>query len=138
MGDAGMSAIDAIMPYEPIEHCLDLPMPTPVNRLWRSGRGRVYKSAEYNKWILAADQVVRASKIMRGARKINGPFEATLFLNSDNARGDADGRIKAPLDYVQSLGLISDDKFARRVTVEWVQPSKAPLGCRVIIKELAG
>lgn len=133
-----MSAIDAIMPeWEPVTVQLDLPPPVSTNRLWRSGKGRVYKSAEYKKWLIAADQQVMVGKVLRGHRTIDGPFEANILLNSELCRGDADNRAKILLDYAQSRELISNDRFARRILIEWVQPSKAPVGCKLILRELA-
>ncbi len=133
-----MSAVDAILPYEPVEVTIDLPPPVSTNRIWRSGRRRVYRSAAYKQWLIAADQQVLVNKVLRGFRTIDGPFEAHIRLNSDLCRSDADNCSKVVLDYAQSRSLISNDKFARRVLIEWVLASAAPCGCRLTLRELAG
>lgn len=134
-----LSAVDAILPpYKPVEIAVDLPPPISVNRIWRHGKGRVYRSAEYKKWIILADQQVLAGKFLRGHHTIDGPFEAHILLSSERGRIDCDNSAKILLDWAQSRSLISNDKFARRVTIEWVTASKAPVGCRLIIRELVG
>lgn len=118
---------------------IDLPFPVSTNRLWKWARGKKpYKSAEYRRWLSNADQQVLVSKILRGFQTICCPFEADILLSSDFRTGDPDNRIKAVLDFLQSRSVILDDKLAQKVTVEWVLPNHAPVGCRAIIKELAG
>jgi Holliday junction resolvase RusA-like endonuclease len=110
---------------------LALPLPPSVNALWRSARGRVFKSARYKDWIAQADNwFVHAKYRKRGS--ITGPFTAHIVLDRSRRRGDCDNRVKPVLDILQSWGVIENDKLAEKVSVEW---GVAPLGCRVTIEE---
>lgn len=133
-----MSAVDVILdPYEPVELTIDLPFPVSTNRIWGSGRGRVFRSKAYRQWLTHADQQMLVGKFLRGhSHTISTPFEAQILLSSDYRTGDADNRIKCVLDYAQSRKLISNDNLAQKVTVEWVLPNHAPVGCRLVLKEL--
>jgi Holliday junction resolvase RusA-like endonuclease len=110
---------------------LDLPMPPSVNRIWRAnkaGPNRVSKSPEYRQWLNHADQVAMSTGQFRGMKTIVGPFEATVILRRQ--RGDLDNRHKGLLDWLQSRGVIADDKYCERLVLEW---GEAPAGCRVTI-----
>jgi Holliday junction resolvase RusA-like endonuclease len=124
----------------PIVHVLNLPFPVSVNRLWRRAKhGGMYKSPLAKRWIAAADEQVLVDKILRGARTIDGPFEAEILLNSEiGRRTDADNCAKTALDFAQSRGLISNDKFARRITIDWVPANRAPVGCKLILRQICG
>ena len=116
-----------------LEITLDLPMPTSTNRLWGTGRGRKWNSAEYNSWREECDYLVMAARLARDA-KITGPFEIEILLGE--GRGDGDNRIKALLDWLQSREIIRNDSDCRRGSWAWVEPSEAPRGCRVILRSL--
>jgi Holliday junction resolvase RusA-like endonuclease len=114
------------------EIVLDLPTPPSVNRLWRSGRGRVYRSARYIAWIRAADAELMARRQMP-KKRIEGPFEAHVTLSRKHARGDLDNRAsKGLLDFLQSREIIRNDSDCQRVTAEW---GEAEAGCRVVLRE---
>ena len=116
---------------------LDLPFPPSTNRIWSfSGRG-VYRTAKYLKWMERADMGVMAAK-QYPRHKIHGPFEAYILLNEGAGIGDADNRIKATLDWLQSRDVISNDKHCRKLTIEWVAHEQAPAGCRVTLRSLQG
>jgi Holliday junction resolvase RusA-like endonuclease len=110
---------------------LDLPMPPSVNRIWRANKAgpqRVSKSPEYRQWLAHADKVAMTTGQFRGLKMITGPFEATIVLHRQ--RGDLDNRHKGLLDWLQSRGVIADDKYCERLVLEW---GEAPTGCRVTI-----
>jgi Holliday junction resolvase RusA-like endonuclease len=132
-----MSAVeDVLIPYVPIVHLVDLPFPVSVNRLYRKGKNLVYKSAEAKTWIIKADNLWLSQK--RGIpRCIGGPFSAWIELAIGMGRGDGDNRVKIVLDWAQRIGLISNDKNARRTTVEWVERHIAPHGCKLSLTEIA-
>lgn len=123
-----------------IEITLDLPMPPSTNRLWRHGKGRVYKSSTYVKWIEAADMAVMAHKQFFPRRKtIRGAFTMELLLSEVSAtRSDADNRIKAALDWCQSRGVIDNDLDCREGRWRWVGLDDAPAGCRIILRSWHG
>jgi Holliday junction resolvase RusA-like endonuclease len=104
---------------------LDLPLPPSVNRIWRSGRGRVYKSAAYRGWLAAADAQVLASGYPK--QRIAGAFTAHIIVG--RCRGDIDNRAKALLDWLQSREVIRNDKDCTRLTIERGDVE----GCRVVV-----
>jgi Holliday junction resolvase RusA-like endonuclease len=119
-----------------VEVVLDLPTPTSTNRLYDRGRKGVHRSAEYVRWMEEADMTVMAAK-QYPKRKIQGLFEARILL-SEIHRGDGDNRIKAALDWLQSRDIVRNDSDCRRGSWAWVEPERAPRGCRVIIRSLPG
>lgn len=123
---------------EPIEVTVDLPLPPSVNSIWRHVRGRTIRSVVYRDWIARADAVLMASPSAWRGRTIMGPCEAWLTFNVEAGIGDLDNRIKAILDYAQRVELVDNDKLIMRLVAEWAQPVRAPAGCRLILKELAG
>ena len=118
---------------------LDLPMPPSTNALWRSNRGRVHRSAQYEKWLKNADALALSQLGWRG-KKILGRFTLTLFLNERMMRTnrDWDNTLKAPLDFAKRLGLIVDDsiQYSRGGTVILASAEEAPAGARLILTEL--
>lgn len=120
---------------------IDLPMPPSVNALWKpkAGQGRkgVVLSPAYISWKANADNLVLFKRSLRGLVTISTMFEATILLDSERGnRGDLDNRAKAVLDWAQSRAVILNDKFCRRLIMEWVGPRDAPEGCRLTVKEL--
>jgi Holliday junction resolvase RusA-like endonuclease len=116
--------------FESIEISVNLPTPPSVNRLWCSGRGRVFRSKAYLDWIRAADAELMASRQMP-KRRIEGPFAAHITL-SRKVRGDVDNRVKGLLDFLQSREVIRNDSDCQQVTAEW---GETECGCRVTLRE---
>ena len=69
-----------------VEIVLDLPTPISTNKIWRTGRGRTYRSKEYVAWCEWADLTVMAAK-QYPKRKINGPFEVEILLSTVGRQG---------------------------------------------------
>ena len=126
------------LPADSVEITLDLPMPPSTNRIWRQGRGRTFKSAEYVRWAENADVAYMVARSERRGPfpKIHGPFEACILLTE--TRGDGDNRIKALLDWLQSRDVVRNDSDCRRGSWAWVAAERAPKGCRVILRSLHG
>src|SRR5258708_17709085 len=111
---------------------LDLPRPPSVNRIWRAqkaGKKRVSISPEYDAWKRQADKMIMATGAFRGIKCIKGKFEVEIVIQ--RCRGDVDNRCKAVLDFLQSRGVVEDDKNCERVTVGW---GEAPAGARVTVR----
>jgi Holliday junction resolvase RusA-like endonuclease len=122
-----------------VEIVIDLPMPISTNKIWRTGRGRTYRSKEYVAWCEQADLMVMAAKGPGRLPKINGPFEVEILLSTTGRKGrDGDNFCKATLDFLQSRDLIRDDSDCRRGSWAWVSPEQAPSGCKIIIRNLRG
>ena len=113
---------------------IDLPYPVSTNRIWRYGKGRVYRSELYKEWMADAD--AHALTQLRGARPmIRGMFDAHIYLSQEGGRLDIDN-IKCLLDWAQSRRLISNDKHCHRLTIERIAAENAPAGCRLILREM--
>lgn len=99
---------------DPIE--LVLPMPPSANRIWRSGRGRVYRSEEYTGWLETCGWEIAGQR--KGA--VLGPVSVDIEVSS-KWRGDVDNRIKPTLDCLVKFGVIEGDskKFVRSVRAFW-------------------
>ena len=93
---------------------LDLPMPPSANHIWRSGRGRVYRSPEYMAWRTEAGWLAKSCK------PIAGPVCIEIAV-SPKGRGDVDNRIKPTIDALVSSGLIEGDdkKTVRAIHAYW-------------------
>lgn len=124
----------------PAEIEIDLPLPTSTNRIWRRGHSRrtgrtwTYLSASYTKWKAKADEALAELRAAGPVQTISGPFEVRLVISkAKRHKLDLDNRLKAPLDWAQQAGLITDDKLQDRVTVAW---GRAPKGARLTLTEV--
>lgn len=116
---------------------LDLPAPPSVNRLRLIGRGsgkgiNVTKSPAYRAWIKQADIAVLQFGQFKGMKQIRGKFIARVVLKRSNV--DLDNHAKGLMDWLQSRGVIENDKHCERLTLEW---GEAPAGCRVTVRPCA-
>jgi Holliday junction resolvase RusA-like endonuclease len=110
---------------------IDFPPPPSTNQMYGKGRGRVFLSDRYRKWIKVSCQEVMAAGVMRGVQTITGPFKAIITVDKNLSRADCDNLIKPVLDLAEKrLKIISNDKNATSVGVGW---GTAPLGCRLTI-----
>jgi Holliday junction resolvase RusA-like endonuclease len=125
------------MSADSVEITLDLPMPVSTNKIWRTGRGRTYRSKEYVAWCEQADMTVMATKKPGRLQKINGPFEVEILLSTVGRKGrDGDNYCKATLDWLQSRDVVRDDCNCKFGSWRWVPPEQAPKGARVILRSL--
>jgi Holliday junction resolvase RusA-like endonuclease len=113
----------------------DVPLPPSVNK-----SRRLDKSAlrAVGSWKQAADLAITANGQYRAARRL-APlerFEIEIILSEQLCRQDLDNPIKAAIDYLRRIELISDDgpQQLRRIVVGW---GEAPAGCRMIVKGIA-
>lgn len=122
------------VPFKPPLECvLDLPAPPSVNRTRRldsKGAGLVLR------WVEQCDARIFASGGMKMYRRVPRRFEATIIFDESLVNLDLDNGVKAVIDYVRRVGLITDDskKYMRRLVIEW---GEAPHGCRLILREVA-
>jgi Holliday junction resolvase RusA-like endonuclease len=122
---------------DPVTISLDLPTPISTNRIWRTGRGRTYRSKEYVAWCEQADATLMAAKGPGRLPKISGPFEIEILLSTAGRKGrDGDNYCKVCLDFCQSRDLVRNDSDCRCGSWKWVSPEEAPKGCRVILRSL--
>jgi hypothetical protein len=60
---------------------IDFPVPPSTNNMYGKGRGRVFLSDRYRKWIKQSCQEVMAAGVMRGVKPITGPFKAIITVD---------------------------------------------------------
>lgn len=120
-------------PFALADIVLDLPCPPSTNAIWRSDKGRrPHRSGAYKKWLQAADMAALVQGAVRGRKTIEGPFEALIFFDRAATRADLDNvGTKALFDWAQSRSFIANDRLCQRYTVAWVEPERAPHGCRL-------
>lgn len=106
----------------------DLPFPPGVNNLFPTvmtdrGPKRV-KSKAYRAWTEEAGWMVPPA----AKGKVPAHFRAVLVFDRPSAgRIDLDGRAKAVLDLLKTMGVIKDDSLTERLTLDWASPFNAPV-----------
>jgi crossover junction endodeoxyribonuclease RusA len=116
---------------------LELRLPPSINRLWRAGRGRVYRSPRYEAWLKEAGWELA---IQRPAR-ITGQVSIVIAAGRpDRRRRDLDNiATKACLDLLVAHRVIEDDSLVASITSCWsadvapgrlrveVEPAQTPM-----------
>lgn len=96
---------------------LTLPLPPSVNRLWRSGKGRMYRSAQYSAW---RNEAIWSIKLQARGASIDGPYSiAVAFQRPDKRRRDLDNLLKALSDALVDAGVLADDCDAEEIHLCW-------------------
>jgi Holliday junction resolvase RusA-like endonuclease len=111
---------------------LDLYLPTSVNRLWRHGRGRTWCDPSYTDWIKRCDRLLMGTRLPT----FTGWFSVDILLHG--RMSDGDNRIKAVLDYLERINVVTDDKYCIGGHWGWVEEARAPRGCRVTVQSWYG
>lgn len=119
-----------------IAHVLDLPAPPSTNRLWAQGRGRVFKSKDYARWLDDAGLALLVDRKIGGRKTITGKFTAIIQVARDVTKGDLDNIPKALFDICQRYQFISNDVNLEEYTVKWTDEN-APRGCRITLVSVA-
>lgn len=115
---------------------VDLPRPPSLNHIWKYGRKGVRPSPLYERWKAHADVLALLQHTHRGLKPITGRFTAELLIADSRKPLDCDNAAKGPLDWAQSRRLIANDKFCRRLVVEFVEASRAKHGARLTLTEI--
>lgn len=96
------------------------------------GKGKVYRSGDYEAWRSAAAWDARSQV---GTLKIRGCFKLTAhFVKPDLRHRDLDNLLKALLDCLQHAGVILNDKDCVWIEAKW-RPDGPP--CEVILEEVS-
>lgn len=95
---------------------LELPWPPSVNHYWRHGQGRVFISAEGQRYKLQVAGIIAVA----GVRPLDGPVKVTLdAFPPDRRKRDLDNLQKAALDALaqrhSQYGLYFDDAQIKRI-----------------------
>jgi crossover junction endodeoxyribonuclease RusA len=109
-------------------HLLNLPLPVPVNRQWRQGRGGTYLSAEARKKRTA---IIAAIHEQTGGgpplEPMTGPVQVAIaWTPRDQRIADVDAYIKGALDAITHAGLWLDDSQVYQVTCERMPTPRFP------------
>jgi len=96
---------------------LDLPFPVSVNRLWRGGKGRVFKSRQYTAWLYDAGNALVAQK----PGKVDGTYSLSVALSPpDKRKRDLDNfSTKAISDLLVAHGVVTDDSLCLAIHSRW-------------------
>jgi crossover junction endodeoxyribonuclease RusA len=95
---------------------IDLLYPPSVNRLWRYGRGRAFKSKVYRDWLEAGEDILRRADL----QKFDGPVSVEMAVGRpDKRRRDLDNIVKPCLDLLERAGVLVDDSQVHRLNVYW-------------------
>ena len=123
------------LPANAAEICLDVPLPSSVNRTRRIDHKGHQK---FTAWKKQAGLHLIANGQYRIARKTHiNQYELTITLDEDQCKFDLDNCVKAAIDFLVSLEIIKDDspKYLRRLIVKW---GCAPSGCKLTVRSMHG
>lgn len=95
-----------------------IPRPPSVNRLWRMGNGRMYRSAEYVGWLNKCMVLAKEKKFP----SILGKYKLMIRVaRPDKRRRDIDNIVKAASDFLQHAGIVQDDCLCETLYCKWVE-----------------
>ena len=95
---------------------IDLPLPPSINRLWRTGRGRVFKSKRYAQW----QRSVGWELLTQRRARISGPVTIVIAAGKpDRRRRDVDNLGKALLDLLVAHQVIADNSMVGVLSSRW-------------------
>lgn len=120
------------------EITLHLPFALSVNRLWRSGRGRVYKSEAYLDWEGEAYGLWLQQKNRLKTKKIHGFYSLHIvFCQPDKRHRDLDNLVKILSDFSQLVGVVDNDSYCRDLHLVYGTQKEAPYGSCLTFKSMA-
>lgn len=90
--------------------------PPSANAMWGFGRGRVFLSDAYKKWLRDAGLIINPQ---RPRQPIDGPYKLSVQIRRDTG-ADLDNLIKPLNDLLQKQRVVTNDKHCQKVTAEWV------------------
>ncbi len=103
--------------------CVELWLPAPpsVNNMYRSGRGRVYRSTGYKRWQQEADLAFIQAGGLRPWSAYPVCVEIDLFPGPQYRQRDLDNIVKPLLDFLVYRSVLADDstQHIRRVVVQF-------------------
>jgi Holliday junction resolvase RusA-like endonuclease len=91
-------------------------LPTSANDMNGYGRGTVYRSKAYEKWLNSAGLIIKSQK----PGGIVGAYKLTIQAVRQNKRADIDNIIKPTSDLLQLVGVVANDCYCEFVSARWV------------------
>ena len=107
---------------------LILPLPPSTNRIWRGAGQKVYKSADYNKFLEDVGWTCKEAQINKMAGCLSA--EVTFFFKTK--AGDADNRLKALFDSLQGYAYENDSQVTRCCYERKTDPKNPRVEIRLI------
>lgn len=109
----------------------ELPFPPSVNNLFvnsPNGKGR-FPSQQYKAWRKEASEMILA----QGRRQMRGMVNLSIGIVKPNRRKrDISNLIKAVEDVLVEMGVIEDDSYVQKLSIQWVSDGPA---CAVIVHQ---
>lgn len=88
------------------------------------------KSDAYTLWLNDAGFLAKSQR----PKRIEGSYQLSIYATRpDKRRRDVDNLIKATSDLLVSIGVISDDSMAEKVSAEW---ERGEPGIRVVVESV--
>lgn len=108
---------------------LALPYPVSVNKVWGYGKGRVFRSPEYKAWLAEANVAWLQQKNRLIVKKVSGPYMLLLeAIAPDNRHRDVGNLEKGVSDFLQMIGVVSNDRLAEWIILHWLPATKDRVG----------
>lgn len=117
---------------------IDLPFPVSVNRIWRSGQGKTYRSEPYLRWITQANGHWLEQKPKLKIKRIDGLYTLhVVYCPPDKRSRDLDNLVKCLNDFAQGAGIVLNDAQCRELHLVWGSAEEAPLGARLTFTSMS-
>jgi Holliday junction resolvase RusA-like endonuclease len=102
----------------------------------RRGRGKKFRRSDaYSAWITQAHLHWLEQRPVSPLKRVSGYYWLHIVLYPPDKRWrDIDNLIKGVSDFLQKASIIDNDRFSRRVWLDWGGADEAPLGCRVYVR----
>ena len=122
----------------PGEVRLSLPYPVSANRMYRAGKGRVYKSDAYKTWQAEAHVAWLQQKNQLSVKRVDGRYLLLLEATPPDQRNrDIDNLVKSVSDFLQAVGVISNDHLSKRIILDWTDDPSAKAGVVATVYPIA-
>lgn len=119
----------------PIDLVLELPSPPSINRTIGTRLGSQHRLVK--QWMRAADAHLLMTKQSKRLRRLEGIISIDIIWDIQDL-ADIDNRIKYLLDYLQLIGVVSNDNKIRSMHLDYGVVCVAPAGCRIKIAIIDG
>jgi crossover junction endodeoxyribonuclease RusA len=103
-----------------------LPLPPPLNAVYKTGQGRFYKSKKAKDWEQEAYFVIKSqTRRYKSLQELTSPLYVgiTLFLKRDR---DIDSSMKLLFDLLEDAGIIENDNLIEHLNIKKFMDKKNP------------
>lgn len=122
------------MVAEGISVSIDLPYPISMNRIWRSGNGKVYRSDDYKRWINEATVAWYQQRPSLTVWSVSSAYTIEILARPPDARQRDLGNLeKVVSDFLQYAGIIANDCLAEEIHMKWDRSDNPSTGVTVTV-----